>query len=473
MKLSTRHRLHRRDFIQWIGGAALALPALELFELQAHAQTATKQSKFIVFVYTNDGMQNPAFWPAAGGDISTSPTLKVLAPYKDKVLVLGPQFTSPGQPSTDTGLTYNTKPAQHRANICLTGSKVVFPIFTPQSSVTNKGDGPSIDWVIGTTLQKMGGNYATPLPFLNVGVHPIGTDTPSEINFDNTGQPQTRIASAADLVTTLFGSTTSTPGSPGATAELHKLNAITDFLNARFADVRPHLSAYDRTVMDHHLASLKDYEAQKAQLLMMQSNPGGGCQAPSSSMVPTDPNSIATGADTQFLLPFFMSSIAVAFNCNMTRVASVTCGFPGGGGEGGLRMPWLGWTDAQHAVSHHAFDPTKLMKYAAMNAWTVGQVKFLMDQLAAIPSAGGTLLDQTTIYLFNRHGEGNAHTNFALPNVILGGTGGYFKTGQILSLPKTNPTGVLISLANSMGVPITTFGTGPYVANGPMAGIAA
>jgi hypothetical protein len=173
-------------------------------------------------------------------------------------------------------------------------------------------------------------------------------------------------------------------------------------------------------------------------------------------------------------LPFFMSSIATAFNCGMTRVASVTCGYPGGGGEGGLRMPWLGWTDAQHGVSHHAGDPTKLMKYAAMNAWTVAQAKFLMDQLAAIPSAsGGTLLDQTTIYYFNRHGEGNTHTNFALPNMILGGTGGYFKMGQVMSLPKTSPTQVLISLAHSMGVPVTSFGTGAYVDTSPMAGIAA
>jgi len=31
MKLSLAHRLQRRDFIQWLGGAALALPTLELF----------------------------------------------------------------------------------------------------------------------------------------------------------------------------------------------------------------------------------------------------------------------------------------------------------------------------------------------------------------------------------------------------------------------------------------------------------
>ena len=72
------------------------------------------------------------------------------------------------------------------------------------------------------------------------------------------------------------------------------------------------------------------------------------------------------------------------------------------------------------------------------------------------------LLDETTIYLFNRHGDGNGHTNYALPAVICGGTGGFFKMGQNLALPRTSPTQVLLSLAHAMGVPLATFGSGPY-----------
>jgi hypothetical protein len=54
-----------------------------------------------------------------------------------------------------------------------------------------------------------------------------------------------------------------------------------------------------------------------------------------------------------------------------------------------------------------------------MSNWIAGQVAGLMDRLAAIPSATGTgtLLDETTIYWFNRHGDGDSHANFALPNV--------------------------------------------------------
>jgi hypothetical protein len=126
-----------------------------------------------------------------------------------------------------------------------------------------------------------------------------------------------------------------------------------------------------------------------------------------------------------------------------------------------------------HFVSHHAGNADKLNKYAQMSTWIAGQVAGLMDRLAAIPSGTGTgtLLDETTIYWFNRHGDGDSHANFALPNVILGGTGGYFKMGRWLQMPKTNPTQVLISLANAMGVDVPTFGESGLSATSGLAGL--
>ena len=88
----------------------------------------------------------------------------------------------------DTGLTYNTRPPQHRASICLTASRVGLPLNDDQFRAVNKIDGPSIDWVIADALRKADGANATPFPYLNFGIHPIGGDTPSEINFDQ-GRP--------------------------------------------------------------------------------------------------------------------------------------------------------------------------------------------------------------------------------------------------------------------------------------------
>jgi hypothetical protein len=467
--------LTRRDFVQRIGGAALALPLLEVLEGEPLAQTpSTRRSKYMIFLYTNDGVHNGNFWPT-NGDPTSSPTLSSLAPYKSKVLVLGPMLTG-SAPARDTGLTYNTRPAQHRAAICLTASKVGLPLNDDQFHAVNKVDGPSIDWVIAEALRKADGPNATPFPFLNFGIHPIGGDTPSDINYDSSGNPLQRMASAKEVSDVLFGGMVGTGGGTGdadAAAELRKQTAVTDFLAARFSALAGELGAHDRQVVDQHLTSLRAFEERRQKLLTMRSNPGAACGLPAAAAkVPIDDTSVRTGADTELLAPFFMQSIATALNCGMTRVASLSFGYPGGGGAGGLRMPWLGFSDAQHSVSHHGGAADKLRKYGLMNAWTITQVKYLLDQLAAAPTPTGTLLDDTTIYLFNRHGDGNGHTNFALPNVILGGTGGYFKTGQVLSLPKTSPTRVLISLANAAGVDVKSFGSGAYADTAALAGIA-
>jgi hypothetical protein len=379
---------------------------------------------------------------------------------------------------TDTGLTYNVKPQQHRANMTLSASSVNLPLNPDQFHVVNKIDGPSVDHLIGTALAKADGASAVPYSNLNFGLHPVGGDTPSEINFNDEGYPIPRMSTADEVWTRLFGGMN---GSAGAATELHKLTAVTDFLNSRFSSLRPELGAFDRQIVDGHLASVRAFADRRARLLMAQSNGTGLCAGPAAAKdkVPVDDTSVRTGADTEFLSPFFMQSIATAFACNMTRVATVTFGYPGGGGEGGLRMPWLTlpggghFTDALHSVSHHGNAADKLAKYQLMNAWIASQVKYLMDQLAAVTTPTGTLLDQTTLYWYNRHGDGHAHTNFALPNVILGGTGGYFKMGRVLSLPKTSPTKVLISIANAMGVDLPSLGSGALKDTAPLAGLTA
>jgi hypothetical protein len=112
MKLSAHHRLTRRSLVRALGTAAFALPALELFERSARAQTAPNQSKYIVFCYTPDGVNQSAFWPT--GTPTSDQLSEILAPfekYKDKLLILGPQMNGNALVG-DTGLTYFAPVAQ-------------------------------------------------------------------------------------------------------------------------------------------------------------------------------------------------------------------------------------------------------------------------------------------------------------------------------------------------------------------------
>jgi hypothetical protein len=473
MKLSAHQNLTRRDLIKALGAAALALPALELFGGTARAQAAGK-SKYIVFCYTDDGVNQGAFWPTGTTSSYTlSPILKPFEKYKDKLLIMGPQMSG-GSVIANTGLTYAGPVPQHQAPCILTARAGNLPYLPDQNAAVNKLErGPSVDQLIAKTV----GKDSTFLS-LNFGIHPIGGDTPSDLNYQEDGTPLKRLSSADEAWTHMFGSMPGggTPVTPSRTP-LNKLSAVTDFLHARFSTLRPALGSADQKTLDAHLGAMSVYEARaKKRLedeLSGQKPSDTACSNPTRPSVVSTPDSIRTGADTETLCPFFMAMIATAFQCNLTRVASVTFGYPGGGDAGGLRMPWLGFNEPLHFLSHHGGNGDKLTKYQKMHAWIAGQVAGLMDRLAAIPSAtgSGTLLDETTIYCFNRHGDGDAHTNYALPNYILGGTGGYFKMGRWLQLPKTSPTQVLISLANAMGVNPSSFGDGPLTATSPLAAL--
>jgi hypothetical protein len=483
MKLSAHKKLTRRDLVRSLGAAAFVLPGLELFERSAHSATPGNVSKYIVFCYTPDGVNHAAFWPRGSTtSYEFSPILKPLEKYRDKLLVLGPEMNG-NMPAADTGLTYFAPVAQHQAPVTLTAraghictgqfcvGNLGLPYLSNQLTAVNKLDaGPSMDQLI---AKAVGGD--TPFSSLNFGLHPRGGDTPSDINYREDGMPLTRLATADEAWTHVFGNMTEDPTTPSMTP-LNKLNAVTNFLHSRFSTLRPALSAADQRSLDAHLASLSVYEA-RAQRRLTDEITGQPptCSRPDRSMVATDETSVRTGADTESLSPFFLDMIATAFRCNLTKVTSLSFGYPGGGDAGGLRMPWLGFTDPLHFVSHHGGDATKLDKYQKMTTWIASQIAGLMDRLAAMPSATGTgtILDETTIYWFNRHGDGDAHANFALPNVILGGTGGYFRMGRWLQMPRTNPTRVLISLANAMGVDVPSFGEPGLSDTSPLAGLIA
>ncbi|HEY0714592.1 MAG TPA: DUF1552 domain-containing protein, partial [Polyangia bacterium] len=470
MKLSRLSHPSRRDLVKWLGGAAMALPTLELFEGEARAQAAGTKAKFAVFCYTPNGVNQNAFWPTGTEtNFQLSPILSPFERFKDKILILGPQMTG-NTPRNGTGLTYCTcggqtnadrTPPQHQAPICLTargrgGSGDIR--YGDQSRAVNRLDGPSIDTVIGEAVKG-----DSPFANLNFGLHPVGGDTPSDINFARDGSPLKRMATADEAFTRTFAQPVmGTMGSEQGAAELRKHTALTNFLRERFRTLSPQLSAHDRRLIDAHMTSLRTYEERKARLLGGQAT---ACATPMRAAVPTDDTSVRTGADTEKLSPFFMDIISSAFACNIAKVASVTFGYPGGGDAGGLRMPWLGFTDPLHYVSHHGRDATKLDKYRRMSTWIAGQVAYLMQKLAAVPDAstGKTLLDSTVIYWFNRHGDGDSHSNTNLPNVLLGGAGGYFRMGRYLQLPATNPTEVLISIANAMGVNVPSFGKDAWI----------
>jgi hypothetical protein len=217
--------------------------------------------------------------------------------------------------------------------------------------------------------------------------------------------------------------------------------------------------------MENHMESIRELEARAT------SRTAATAQCATSSVTLSQDTEVPATAKN------FQQMIALSFACDLTRVASVTFGYPGGGGAGGLRGSWLGFNDAHHSLSHHGNNGGKLDKLKKLMRWFGEQVAHTLGELERYPhpDGNGTLLDNTIVYWCSRHGEGNGHTNENLPNLIAGGAGGFFGdatmgkgTGRFLQLPGTNNCSLLLTLAWAMGVEAQTFGVGALKANQPI-----
>ena len=136
-------------------------------------------------------------------------------------------------------------------------------------------------------------------------------------------------------------------------------------------------------------------------------------------------------------------------------------------------LNWIGIPDSHHDLSHQGDDNTDAQnKLVKSNQWYAGQVAELITALKAVPEGSGTLFDNTVILWCNELGIGNAHSHTKIPFMLAGSAGGYFKTGQALSLPNGTPhNGLFISLCQAMGLPDMTFDN-PAYCNGPLPGLA-
>ena len=137
---------------------------------------------------------------------------------------------------------------------------------------------------------------------------------------------------------------------------------------------------------------------------------------------------------------------------------------------GQARMRWLGIEDGHHSLSH---EPDKNKgaqdKLEKINIWFAQQLAYLAKRLRDTPEPGGNgnMLDNTSIVWVNELGKGNSHTLDDIPFVIVGGGSG-IKSGYRQVGNNVPHNRLLLTLAQSMGHNITTFGEEKWCEDGAL-----
>jgi hypothetical protein len=450
-------RLDRRQFLQALGLGAATLPFVPV--LEAHA-AASPPPKRVVFFFTSNGTIHESWVPRmVRGQLELSPILAPLEKLKSKILVVdGLSHKVILEKSDRSG---------HSAgmNTALTGmtNKIVDPSHPLQSLAT----GISLDQYL---ADKLGGSTKLRSIQCGVQVEPY-VKAMAALSYRGRLQPILPENNPHTVFDRLFREVPE-PGAPDAES-LADRQRVLETVSRRLEALKGRLPAEDRLKMEAHVAAVRALEHSLTTGAGVSS--GATCHKPDLGP-PLDP---WKNANIPAVGRLQMDLVAMALACDLTRVASIQFG----GAGASHRFSWLGREFATdpllpatcqakgfHALAHREADPASRAKLVKINTWYAQQFAYLLEKLAAIPEAGGSVLDHTAVVWLNELGTGGNHGHRQTPWVLGGSAGGFFKTGQLVSFPGEPHNRLLLTLCHAMGVATDVFGDPDYCQAGPLRG---
>ncbi len=454
--MSAPRRVLRRSFLQGAGGAALALPLLQLGQRRsAHAAPGVAEDGFplrlVVFFHPN-GIWPPSWWPGGtptenAWELASS--LQPLAPFKDQLLILD----GIDMPAADAG---PGEDHQQGMGAVLSGQPLQVGNFVGgDGSLAGWGNGITVDQVI---AQHVGGT--TPFGSLELGVRASafgGSEVRTRMIYAGPAQP---IAPIDDPVATwnlLFSELNLSP------SEMAKLRAkrvsVLDTVQGQFAALEAKAGAEDRMRLQQHAALILDLEERISNEPVL----GESCVVPG-----TPPGLAPDSANTMDQISTLqLDQMVMAFACDLTRVASIQYS----NGMNHTQFPWIGSMSDGHALSHAGDgDAASWAEWSAREHWYAQQVAYLLQRMSEIPEGAGTMLDHTVLLWVNELAQGNTHSHQRMPFVMAGNLGGHFRTGRYLAYDHQPHNNLLVSLQNAFGIESQTFGD-PAFCTGALAGL--
>ncbi len=461
----TGGRISRRRVLRGAGGVAVGLPLLDVFR-DRRAEAAGAGGDFAVFVVNCNGVQQAhgpsifgspghepeSFWPSAapgaitqaslGADLGTR-TLGELAAHASRLLVvkgIAHAFSS-------VGCAHNGGDGQ-----ILTAAH---PIKGMSFDVC---DGESIDNRIATEKNPPG-REPLALRAGKFSADATGFEYPGHVSYRAPRQPRAAEASPLAAYQRMVGMNGSSDPTMQSILAARKMS-VNDLIRTQMKRLlaRTDLSMADRQRLDQHLTAIRDIEVG----ITGQLPPDKVSAIQDASTDPLNP------ARHDQVLTLQLDLLAFAISSGYTKAATLKIGD---------RIDRAIWTDGAttlpefHMISHRIFgdgahgaliDGAVTMHHK-IDVIHAKKIKYLLDQLAAVDTPSGKLLDQGFVAWTNQVAVGS-HEYYPIPWIIAGAAKGYLKTGQYLDVGKVTGNKLLNTLLGAAGVrkpngdPIDNFG---------------
>ena len=433
----TKRTIPRRTILRGIG-TALALPLLDAMSpaLAAMQSTAAKRATRLSFVYAPNGMIMSQWTPkATGAAFELPPTLKPLAAFRDRMLVLTGLNQSSANPLPGEG---ESAPHERAGATFLTG---VHP--------RREGHvGISVDQIAAKELGKH-----TQFASLEMGLHNTDVSGQCEkdwscaylntISWSTATTPLPSEGQPRLIFERLFGDSNSTDPAVRL-ARIEEERSLLDSVTQATASLMHRLGPGDRAHLSQYLDAIRDIE-RRIQIAEQQTSNG----------LPTmeRPAGIPATFDEYSRLMFDLQ--VLAFQTDMTRVGT----FMMGREQSNRAFPEIGIPDAHHPLSHHRNDPDKIAKVIQINIYHSKLFAYFLEKMRDTPDGDGSLLDSSLIVYASSLSDGNQHLVENLPVLLFGDGGGQFKPGRHLRFSEDTPmSNLYLTLLDHFGIGLENFG---------------
>lgn len=483
--MSRIDRFSRRTLLKGLGMGPALLPMLEPEHL-AHAACAGASGPKRGFILVwPDGMiaKNSSTFATTGDNFVLPPHMASLEPYRGDLLLLD------GIDYSFISDSPNPSRGEVSGHACFQGMLTgKFYQSFGSNTAGNVAGGISLDQYVGNAL-KAGGYKG--IPTLNLQVYSRST---ARLSWVAAGQPVLPDQDPFHVFGQLFAGVTPAPAPavmppPGVPVPPSTLTPVDKAMLARKSildSVTKDLTRFstsvgvaDRARIESHLGFVRDLE-NRLQTTMLGGT-GTGIGMPAGGGTVTQPpagaacqppalgTALATTAlrDTKnfpAITKMHIDISVAAFAADATRfvvlqlgdqanpdIVFYNLGFTAGGQDGNT-----GNVNAHHSIAHRNAE-----EKVKVDTWLMEQTAYAIGQLKSVSEGAKTLLDSTAFLAMSNMRTG-IHEYVNVPAIMAGSCGGYFKTGRSLKLVSTPNNGVLIAIANAMGVPTKTFGEAMY-----------
>ena len=431
--MSTRTKIDRRAFLQGVGGAALALPALDAMGAEV---TARSPRRFCA-LYTANGMSLPreaneldewSWFPRAelDGEFVFGKSTEPLSPFRSQLSFIGGLYHPSG-----------TKADPHIcSDMWLTGA----PLHNPKPGTYNS---VALDQTVALHTKQY---CRRPSLVLSIDAGTGFLSRTGTISYDQEGRPIPAENSPRRVFDSLFRADRSSLES--RRGKLRRRIKLVDAVAESARSFDRKLGKSDRVRMDEYLTSLNEVESR-----LIASERWIDIPLKQQDYSHLNLDATSEGEPAEYYRTMF-DLIALAFDADITRSVAFMLNREDGMGISDTFPLKLGLSGTHHNLSH-ATDKDGQLDFARYDRFLSEQLAHFFEQLTSYQDREGSVLDNT-IVLYGS-GASTTHTPRNLPTLIAGGANMGLEHGIYWRNGETRMSNMYLSILRSLGVEEESF----------------